>query len=64
MLATKNHQGGLHDSADESDGKMFETPDSLRCPVKTLEITWNTSTPSSKAFFSDQDRNLANSTQK
>ena len=37
MLATKNHQGGLDDSADESDGKMFETPDSLRCPVKTLE---------------------------
>jgi hypothetical protein len=36
MLATKNHQGGLDDSADESDGKMFETPDSPRCPVKTL----------------------------
>ena len=34
MLATKNHQGGLDDSADESDGKMFETPDSLRCQSK------------------------------
>ena len=37
MLATKNHQGGLDDSVDESDEKMFETPDSPRCPVRTLE---------------------------
>ena len=37
VLATKNHQGGLHDADDESDGKMFEVKDSPRCPVKTVE---------------------------
>ena len=33
VLATKNNQGGLSDEEDESDGKMFETPGSPRCPV-------------------------------
>ena len=37
VLATKNHQGGLNDEEDESDGKMFEVPDSPRCPVQTVE---------------------------
>lgn len=37
VLSTKNHQGGLNDNADESDGKMFEVKDSSRCPVQTLE---------------------------
>jgi len=26
VLATKNHQGGLDDKEDESNGKMFERP--------------------------------------
>lgn len=37
VLATKNHQGGLNDEEDESDGKMFEVPGSPRCPVQTVE---------------------------
>ena len=36
LLSTKNHQGGLNDPTDESDGKMFEVINSL-CPVKTIE---------------------------
>ena len=39
LLGSKNHQGGLHDSNDESDGKMFAVPNSLRCPVKQCKIT-------------------------
>ena len=37
VLATKNHQGGLNDEENESDGKMFEVPGSPRCPVQTVE---------------------------
>ena len=33
----KNHQGGLHDSNDESGGKMFAVPNSLRCQVKRVQ---------------------------
>jgi len=36
-FASKNHQDGLTDKPDESDGKMFEVTNSKRCPVKTLE---------------------------
>ena len=31
VLATKNHQGGLDDKEDESNGKIFERPGSKRC---------------------------------
>ena len=37
LLSTKNHQGGLNDPTDESDGKMFEVINSSRCHVKTIE---------------------------
>ena len=37
MLSTKNHQGGLRDKADESDGKMFEVKGSSRCPFQSVE---------------------------
>ena len=37
VLGSKNHQGGLNDNNDESDGKMFEVPHSPRCPVKTVQ---------------------------
>ena len=33
----KTTWGGLHDSHDESDGKMFAVPNSLKCPVKTVQ---------------------------
>ena len=36
VLATKNHQGDLDDQDDESNGKIFERPDSKRCPVKLI----------------------------
>ena len=36
-MSTKNHQVGLNNSTDESDGKMFEAINSSRCPVKTIE---------------------------
>ena len=36
---TKNHQGGLRDSEDESesDAKIFAVPEFARCPVKTIK---------------------------
>ena len=37
LMPTKNHQGGLNDSTDEADVKMFEVINSSRCPVKTIE---------------------------
>ena len=37
MLSRKNHQGGLHDNADESDGKLFEVKGSPRCPVQAVD---------------------------
>ena len=37
LFSTKNHQGGLNDPTDKSDGKMFEVINSSHCPVKTIE---------------------------
>lgn len=37
VLATKNHQGGLDDKEDLSNGKIFEAPKSMRCPVQTIQ---------------------------
>ena len=37
VLATKNHQGGLYDPEDESDGKIYSIPDSPTCPVQTIK---------------------------
>ena len=37
LLGSKNHQGSLHDSNDESDRKMFAVPNSLKCPVRTVQ---------------------------
>ena len=34
--ATKNHEGGHDDQDDESNGKIFESPDSKRCSVKLI----------------------------
>ena len=37
LFSIKNHQGGLNDPTDKSDGKRFEVINSSRCPVKTIE---------------------------
>ena len=50
-LASKNHQGGLTDNPDESDGKMFEVPNSKSCPVKTLESFLKHLNPNLQALF-------------
>ena len=51
MLGSKNHQGGLHDSNDESDGKMFAVPNSLRCLVKTVQNYLNHLNPELEILF-------------
>lgn len=50
-LSSKNHQGGLNDNTDESDGKMFEVKDSARCPVKTIEKYIQHLNPELEALF-------------
>ena len=50
-FASKNHQGGLTDNPDESDGKMFEVPNSKRCPLKTLESFLKHLNPNLQALF-------------
>ena len=50
-FASKNYQGGLTDNPDESDGKMFEVPNSKRCPVKTLESFLKHLNPNLQALF-------------
>ena len=37
VLATKNHQEGLTDPQNDSDGKIFERPGSPRCPFRIVE---------------------------
>ena len=37
VLTSKNHQGGLEASEDHSDGKIFSTPGSPRCPVALIK---------------------------
>ncbi|XP_028390782.1 uncharacterized protein LOC114515682 [Dendronephthya gigantea] len=51
LISTKNHQGGLNDNIDEADGKMFEVPNSPRCPVKTVENLMKHLNPNHDALF-------------
>lgn len=51
LLGSKNHQGGLYDSNDESDGKMFAVPNSPRCPVKTVQNYLNHLNPELEVLF-------------
>ena len=37
VLTSKNHQGGLADSEVHSDGKIFASRGSSRCPVETIQ---------------------------
>ena len=50
-FASKNHQGGLTDNPDKSDGKMFDVPNSKGCPVKTLESFLKHLNPNLQALF-------------
>ena len=51
VLATKNHQGGLDDKEDESNGKIFERPGSKRCPVKLIEKYLSHLNPECSSLF-------------
>ena len=51
LLGSKNHQGDLHDSNDESDGKMFAVPNSPRRPVKTVQNYLNHLNPELDVLF-------------
>ena len=51
LLSTKNHQGGLGDSEDESDAKIFAVAGSQRCPVKTIKNYLDHLNPSSDVLF-------------
>ena len=54
VLPTKNHQGGLQDNENESDGKCFASPDSPWCPVATLKAYLSHLNPLNKSLFQDQ----------
>jgi hypothetical protein len=49
--STKNHQGGLDDIEDESDGKIFAQPDSKFCPVATIQNYLKHLNPQCDALF-------------
>lgn len=51
VLATKNHQGGLEDKDDESNGKIFERPGSKRCPVQLIAKYLSHLNPESSNLF-------------
>ena len=51
LMRSKNHQGGLHDSNDESDRKMFAVPNSLRCLIKTVQSYLNPLNPELEILF-------------
>ena len=51
LPSTKNHQGGLGDSEDESDAKIFAVAGSQRCPVKTIKNYLDHLNPMSEALF-------------
>ena len=37
LPSTTNHQGAIRDEKVESNGKMFECPGSVRCPLQTMK---------------------------
>ena len=51
LLGSKNHQGGLHDSNDESDGNLFAVPNPPRCRVKTVQNYLNNLNPELEILF-------------
>ncbi|XP_078371764.1 uncharacterized protein LOC144655391 isoform X2 [Oculina patagonica] len=51
LPSTKNHQGGITDEEDKSNGKMFECPGSARCPVQTVKNYILHLNPEAEFFF-------------
>lgn len=51
ILATKNHQGGLNDKEDMSNGKIFERPSSKRCPFQLINKYLSHLNPDSSNLF-------------
>ena len=51
LLSTKNHQGGLGNSEDKSDAKIFAVAGCQRRPVKTIKNSLDHLNPSSDALF-------------
>ena len=51
VLATRNHQGGIDDPDDESNGNFFERPGSKQCPVKLISKYLSHLNPESSNLF-------------
>ena len=51
MLSSKNHTGGLEGTEDQSNGKIFSTSSSPRCPVKTITSYLSHLNPDNFALF-------------
>ena len=51
VLTSKNHQGGLADSEDHSDGKIFAMPGSSRCPVEAIQSYLSHLNPECSSLF-------------
>ena len=59
VLTSKNHQGGLGDTEDHSDGKIFARPGSRRCPVATIQKYLSHLNPKCDSLF-QRPRNVCN----
>ncbi len=51
VLATKNHQGGLYDPENESDGKIYAIPGFSTCPVETIKNYLKHLNPACESLF-------------
>ena len=51
VLTSKNHQGGLADSEDYCDGKLFARPGSSGCPEETIQSYWSHLNPECSCLF-------------
>ena len=51
VLTSKNHQGGLADSEDHSNGKIFARPGSSRCPVEKIQSYLSHLNPEYSSLF-------------
>ena len=51
VLTSKNHQGGLADTEDHSDGKIFARPGSSRCPVEIIQSYLSHLNPECSSLF-------------
>ena len=51
LPATEKHHGGLADTEDESDAKIFSVAGSEKCPVKTIKNYLSHLNPASDTLF-------------